>query len=164
MTERKKRKWTLMFFFASDNLLSPSMLTQIKSINAAGYQQDTNVLLHFDPNERGAPTRIFEINRSEKGRPSRIGDCDGPLVSVLTDDDITPKDMRRAEVDAVKAKDALESFLTLCREGYPADHYMLFWSDTEWLLGATCSCRMKIRFLQSAWLSSVRFWIDSRGT
>ena len=128
MTERKKRKWTLMFFFASDNLLSPSMLTQIKSINAAGYQRDTNVLLHFDPNEKGAPTRIFEINRSDSNedRPSRIGDCDGPLVSVLTDDDITPKDMKRADVDAVDAKSSLENFLTLCREQYPADHYMLF--------------------------------------
>ena len=126
MTERKK--WTLMFFFASDNLLSPSMLTQIKSISAAGYQQDTNVLLHFDPNERGAPTRIFEINRSDsvRDRPSRIGDCDGPLVSVLTDDDITPKEQRRAEVDAVKAQDGLRNFLLLCRQTYPADHYMLF--------------------------------------
>ena len=124
--QEKKKKWTLMFFFASDNLLSPSMLTQIKSINAAGYQRDTNVLLHFDPNERGAPTRIFEINRSEKDRPSRIGDCDGPLVSVLTHDDITPKDMNRTVVDAVKAPEALESFLTLCRQNYPADHYMLF--------------------------------------
>ena len=128
MTDRKRKKWTLMFFFASDNLLSPSMLTQIKAIKGAGYQKHTNVLLHFDPNEKGAPTRIFEVNKSdsEEDKPSRIGDCDGPYASVLTSDDITPRDMERKAIDAVEAKGALENFLTLCREQYPADHYMLF--------------------------------------
>src|SRR5262245_1077816 len=128
MTEKKK--WTLMFFFASDNLLSPSMLTQIKAIKAAGYQQDTNVLLHFDPNERGAPTRVFEVNRAESraGGPSRIGDCDGPLVSVLTSDDITSQTIKgdKTAIDATQSSDALSNFLNNCRELYPAEHYMLF--------------------------------------
>lgn len=124
----EKKKWTLMFFFASDNILSPSMLTQIKAIKSAGYQKDTNVLLHFDPNEKGAPTRIFEINRndSRENQPSRIGDCNGPLVSVLTGDDKTPKHLAREQIDAVEAGSALERFVTLCREQYPAEHYMLF--------------------------------------
>ncbi|HEX6649426.1 MAG TPA: clostripain-related cysteine peptidase [Pyrinomonadaceae bacterium] len=118
-----------MFFFASDNILSPSMLTQIKAIKAAGYQQDTNVLLHFDPNEKGAPTRVFEVNRAESqaGGPSRIGDSNH-LVSVLTSDDITSTTFRgaKADIDAMESKVALEKFLDTCREDYPADHYMLF--------------------------------------
>jgi hypothetical protein len=124
----ENKKWTLMFFFASDNILSPSMLTQVKAIKSAGYQKDTNVLLHFDPNEKGAPTRIFEINRSDRreNQPSRIGDCSGPPVTVLTSDDKTPKHVTREQIDAVEAGNALEKFLTFCREQYPADHYMLF--------------------------------------
>ena len=131
MNNRKRKKWTLMFFFASDNNLSPSMLTQIKAIKSAGYQQDTNVLLHFDPNEKGAPTRVFEVNQKDRQlkRASRIGDGEGSLVSVLTGDDITPRavgELSADEIDAIEATDALENFLTLCREDYPAEHYMLF--------------------------------------
>lgn len=124
-----RKTWTLMFFFASDNILSPSLLTQIKAIKAAGYQQNTNVLLHFDPNEKGAPTRVFEVNRAESqaGGPSRIGDSDH-LVSVLTSDDVTSTTFRGAkdDIDAIESKVALEKFLDTCRQDYPADHYMLF--------------------------------------
>ena len=131
MNNRKKKKWTLMFFFASDNTLSPSMLTQVKAIKSAGYQQDTNVLLHFDPNEKGAPTRVFEVNQKERllKRASRIGDGEGSLVSVLTGDDITPRavgGLSADEIDEMEATEALKNFLTLCREDYPAEHYMLF--------------------------------------
>jgi len=127
MINSGKKKWTLMFFFASDNILSPSMLTQIKAIKAAGYQQDTNVLLHFDPNEKGAPTRVFEVNRAETG-PSRIGDCGGPLVSVLTSDDVTSQTVKgdKTAIDAMKSSDALSNFLDNCHQHYPAEHYMLF--------------------------------------
>jgi len=129
MTERKK--WTLMFFFASDNILSPSMLSQIKAIKSAGYQKDTNVVLHFDPNEKGVPTRVFEVNQKYRlsKRESSIGDGDGPLVSVLTSDDITPRaigDLGKDAIDEMDAYEALDRFLTVCREEYPADHYMLF--------------------------------------
>ena len=131
ITNRKKKKWTLMFFFASDNNLSPSILTQIKAIKSAGYQQDTNVLLHFDPNEKGAPTRVFEVNQkdSQLKRESRIGDGEGSLVSVLTGDDITPRavgELTAKQIDDMEAAVALKNFLTLCREDYPAEHYMLF--------------------------------------
>lgn len=128
MTEKK---WTLMFFFASDNILSPSMLTQIKAIKAAGYQQDTNVLLHFDPNEKGVPTRVFEINRtySQANSVSKIGGGDAPLVSVLASDDITPvaiKGLDAKEIDQMDAEQALTNFLNICATQYPATNYMLF--------------------------------------
>ena len=62
---KKPQKWTLMFFFASDNNLSPSMLYQLKSIKSAGFQLDTNVVVHFDPyRER----RSFEDFRDQQDR------------------------------------------------------------------------------------------------
>src|SRR6185312_1809914 len=117
MTEKKK--WTLMFFFASDNILSPSMLSQIKASKSAGYQQDTNVLLHFDPNEKGVPTRVFEVNQNYRlsRSSSRIGDADVPLVTVLTGDDITPRaigELKKDEIDEREANEALEALLNLC--------------------------------------------------
>jgi len=139
MINIEKKKWTLMFFFASDNTLSPSMLSQIKAIKAAGYQQDTNVLLHFDPNERGAPTRVFEVNRNDRmlGVPSRIGDCERRLVSVMTGDDITSMVINELpkQVDEMEAKAALNTFLDFCRKSYPADHYMLFFVGHGMVVG-----------------------------
>lgn len=140
MTNTDKKKWTLMFFLASDNTLSPSTLSQIKAIKAAGSQLDTNVLVYFDPNEKGAPTRVFEINKDDKKLgTSNIGNSDGPLVSVLTRDSITPASISSLSgplseqfgaslqnVDALEAHDALDNFLGFCRESYPAEHYMLF--------------------------------------
>jgi hypothetical protein len=141
MVNGRKKKWTLMFFFASDNGLSPSMLSQIKAIKSAGFQRDTNVLVYFDPNEKGAPTRFFEINRDAKRGPvrSRIGDCNGPIISSLAGDNLTSN-----ELTALAGKDsnnfarsmgdspefdagtALDTFLSFCREAYPAEQYMLF--------------------------------------
>lgn len=130
-----------MFFFASDNTLSPSTLSQVKAIKAAGFQIDTNVVVYFDPNERGAPTRVFEINKNQKEKQtqSRIGDCSGPLVSVLTPDNISPQTISELpgeesiefgkslkNIDALNATTALNDFLGFCRETYPAEHYMLF--------------------------------------
>src|SRR5687768_17342160 len=91
------KKWTLMFFFASDNTLSPSTLSQLKAIKAAGPHVDTNVVVYFDPNEKGAPTRVFENNKDDKGGPTlpTATISDGPLVSVLTRENITPADISR---------------------------------------------------------------------
>ena len=138
-TEQKKKTWTLMFFLASDNTLSPSTLSQLKAIKAAGSQLNANVLVYFDPNEKGAPTRVFEINKEDKRQGiSNIGDLNGPLVSVLTRDNLSIDDIRRAgplsekfaaslqNVDALQAHQALQNFLDFCRESYSADHYMLF--------------------------------------
>jgi Clostripain family len=137
----RKKKWTLMFFLASDNTLSPSTLSQLKAIKAAGSQINTNVLVYFDPNEKGAPTRVFEINKEEKPgqTSSNIGNADGPLVTVLTRDNLSPADIlalpgqRSKEfggalknVDQLDAHTAMDHFLGFCRESYPAEHYMLF--------------------------------------
>ena len=133
MEAKEKKKWTLMFFFASDNNLTSSMLYQLKSIKTAGFQMDTNVLAHYDPNERGVPSRVFEINRREKEstNESMIGDEDDPTVRDLAEDQIVPEisDYRYlsySDYDNQSAGDALTQFLDLARTYYPAEHYMLF--------------------------------------
>ena len=143
MTNTQKKKWTLMFFLASDNALSPSTLSQLKAIKAAGSQADTNVLVYFDPNEKGAPTRVFEINKENKHNAAQssasIGDPDEPIVTVLTRDAIDPTTITGPpgsqseqfgsslqKIDELDACAALKNFLGFCREAYPADHYMLF--------------------------------------
>lgn len=132
--EKPPKEWTLMFFFASDNNLSASMFYQLKSMKTAGFQEDTNVLAHFDPHERGMPSMIFEINRMEKQGPikTKIGDDTNPTIRDLAGDQVVPAitdcsgSKFLSECDALPAEKALEEFLDFAREHYPAKHYMLF--------------------------------------
>jgi hypothetical protein len=131
-------EWTLMFFFAGDNTLSPSMISQLKAIKDAGYQQHTTVIVRFDPNEKGAPTRIFEINRERKreGPKTKIGDGPDPYVRNLIEDEVDLANAPGAAAkkiaaekdkpDTMPANEALSTFLSFCGENYPAKHYMLF--------------------------------------
>lgn len=136
-SNKKKKPWTLMFFFASDNTLSPSTLPQLKAIKAAGPSNNANVLVYFDPNEMGAPTRVFEINKGQESASN--GTTGDPVVSVLSSDQLKPNDLLKEpgadtkkfaksllNTDGLKAADALQQFLGFCRETYPAEHYMLF--------------------------------------
>jgi hypothetical protein len=137
--EPNEETWTLMFFFGSDNTTSPSMLPQLKAIKAAGANANTNVLVYFDPNEKGAPTRVFQVNKD--GAPAFASDptTGEPIITVLSSDYLNPTDIRRLganetgqfaqsliESDGLEAVDALTQFLGFCVESFPADHYMLF--------------------------------------
>ena len=133
MVAKDKKKWTLMFFLAGDNNLTASMLYQLKSIKTAGFQVDTNVVVYFDPNERGVPSRIFEVNRAEKQgkQHSTIGDDQDFNIRDLADDQVEPEIhgnqyRRYADYDRLTAAEALTHFLDFTREYYPADQYMLF--------------------------------------
>jgi hypothetical protein len=93
------RKVTVMCFFASDNALSPLLISQLKAIKDAGYEQDTDVLVHFDPSEESAPARIYHVNarrrevgpKNEDGRLTFIGDGKNPFVRNMAEDFIDPK-------------------------------------------------------------------------
>ena len=134
MQAKPNKKWTLMFFFAGDNNLTASMLYQLKSIKTAGFQLDTNVLVYFDPSERGVPARIFEINKAEKDgkEESIIGDEVDPEMHDLADDQVEPAmtsnpySRYSTSYDSAPANEALTHFLEYSRENYPADQYMLF--------------------------------------
>jgi hypothetical protein len=133
--------WTIMFFFASDNELSLLNVSQIKAVKDAGYQQNTDLLLYFDSNQRGVPTRLFNVNSGLKNnnpRRSHIGDGEDPYVRNFLADQIRPYQMDRdkgpctktlydelSQPDGMHVSDALENFIGYCRENNPAKHYML---------------------------------------
>lgn len=144
-------KWTVMFFFASDNALSPVIVSQLKAIKEAGFQENTEVLVYFDPSEKGVPTKIYNVNWERKSRRrvksekcpslsrSLIGDGEDPFVHNLEEDDITPKreiygsspaanEMFAAlnNPDDISAQEALKLFLNFCRVEHRAEHYILF--------------------------------------
>lgn len=71
----KKKEWTVMFYFASDNPLAPGIVPQLKALKNAGYHPEVNVVVYFDPQPSGTPTHIFDVNaiyKLEEGNP-RIG-------------------------------------------------------------------------------------------
>jgi hypothetical protein len=133
--------WTMMFFFAGNNTLSPIMIAQLKAIKDAGFQMNTNVVVYFDPNEYGVPTHIYQVNRDRKAttRASRIGDGADPWVRNLVLDNLSPQEIaannKPASLkfsqslqtpDKLGATEALAQFLAYCKESHPAGHYMLF--------------------------------------
>jgi hypothetical protein len=56
------KEWTLMFYFASDNPLAPSIVSQLKALKNAGFHPDANVVARFDPHTEGTPLHTFDIN------------------------------------------------------------------------------------------------------
>jgi Clostripain family len=153
--EKPLLEWTLMFFFGGDNELSPSMVSELKAIKDASFRQDTAVLAFFDPNEIGAPTRIYDVNRElkreAKAKAKKRGADDYPTdddidlsVRSLNEDNVDPQTLkakageknagerlalisdRLKEPDTLDVKEALELFLCVCQENYRAKHYILF--------------------------------------
>ena len=60
------KEWTLMFYFASDNPLASTIVSQLKAIKDAGYHPDANVIAHFDPHQSSAPVHVFDVNHVNK--------------------------------------------------------------------------------------------------
>ena len=84
------REWTLMFYFASDNPLAPSIVSQLKAIKNAGFHPEANVVVHFDPNADNTPVHIFDVNHVNKiraGGKHKIGfPLNAPFVRSLAED------------------------------------------------------------------------------
>lgn len=129
VNDKPDNEWTIMIFFAGDPHLSPSMTAQLKSIKDAGFQKNTTVLIHYDPNEKGVATTTFDINRQQKADTlkmngnsgTRIGDGKDPFVRNLIEDSI-PNGATRSQ----NAADALKAFLALALKEHRAKHYVLF--------------------------------------
>src|SRR5438128_2024130 len=89
--QEPKDKWTLMFYIAGDVGLSASMISQLKELTDAGFQEHTNVLLYFDPNCNGKGARIYDVNHLRKAKASPehktvIGDKNNPFVRNIAED------------------------------------------------------------------------------
>src|SRR5215211_2220734 len=121
-----------MIFFAGDPELSPSMTAQLKSLKDAGFQDNTTVLVHYDPNERGVATTTLAINqqrkldlrkqRKEDNDPQAatiIGDGRDPFVRNLHEDRIEGPSRTQT------AERALAAFLEIGPTRYAADHYIV---------------------------------------
>ena len=135
-----------MFFFASDNALAPLLVSQLKAIKEAGFHQNAEVLVYFDPNEAGVVSHIFNVNAKRKqqatgnvGAQTMIGDGSDPYLCDLGEDDIAPGSIDQtagpysrktkkmlSRPDQVSSRHALENFLGFCRENHAARHYLLF--------------------------------------
>src|SRR5215510_9216672 len=84
------KEWTVMFYFATDNPLAISAVSQLKAIKDAGFHPDANVVAQFDPYTEGTPTHVFDVNVVNKlkanGR-SNIGfQGNDPTVRSLIED------------------------------------------------------------------------------
>lgn len=84
------KEWTLMFYFASDNPLAPGIVSQLKSLKAAGYHPDANVVTQFDPYTEGTPTHIFDVNLLNKLKNPAVANIgfqgNDPFVRNLIED------------------------------------------------------------------------------
>lgn len=87
---RETKEWTLMFYFASDNPLAISIVSQLKAIKAAGFHHDANVVAQFDPFTEGTPTHIFDVNLVNKLKTPDIDDIgfksNDPFVRNMIED------------------------------------------------------------------------------
>src|ERR1041384_8401410 len=82
------KEWTLMFYFATDNPLAISAVSQLKAIKDAGFHPNANVVAQFDPYTEGTPTHVFDVNVVNKLKAhgaANIGfnDDDGVVVRSL---------------------------------------------------------------------------------
>jgi hypothetical protein len=140
-------KVTVMCYFGSDNPLSPLLVSQVKAIKDAGYEQGTDVLVRFDPNETSARTRLYHVNakrravgkKNKEGRQTFIGDGKNHFVRNMAEDIIEPdmidieknprsEGMKRELTEDVEvgADKSLKNFIEYCVENHPANHYILF--------------------------------------
>lgn len=112
-------EWTILVFFAGEENISPAMISQLKAIKDAGFEERTSVLIHYDPNKRGVGTVTFDINRLRKAeKGTSIGDGKDPFVRNLIEDRIDGGAPKNAT-----AEEALKSFLMLGVQKYRARHY-----------------------------------------
>lgn len=139
------REWTILFYLASDNALSPLVVSHIKAIKDAGYQFNTDVLVYFDPQEPGVPTKIYDVNAKRKTQAlkaaktrnpgplkSVIGDDNDSFVRNMIDDEIPEADMEEINAstpnltDPTSAEKSLASFVEYALKKHEAENYILF--------------------------------------
>jgi len=79
-----------MFYFATDNPLAVSAVSQLKAIKDAGFHPDANIVAQFDPYTEGTPTHVFDVNVVNKlkasGRANIGFSGNDPTVRSLVED------------------------------------------------------------------------------
>ncbi|HEX7957393.1 MAG TPA: clostripain-related cysteine peptidase, partial [Pyrinomonadaceae bacterium] len=106
----QRKEWTLMFYFASDNPLAQSIVSQLKAIKDAGFHPEANVIARYDPHTEQTPTHVFDINRLAKLRQSggsRVGFANEAYVRNLVLDKLWSDDNESDKEIREKIKKAL---------------------------------------------------------
>jgi hypothetical protein len=115
------KEWTLMFYFASDNPLAISAVSQLKSIKNAGFHHDANVIVQFDPYTEGTPTHVFDVNVINKGKSKNkepnIGFANDPTVQNLIEDKLWRGE--KGESGAERIRDVIRAVM---KENYKFDY------------------------------------------
>src|ERR1700704_1907565 len=122
-TRFKPDTWTIMVYIVGESTLSGSMISQLKELTDAGFQQDTTVLAFFDPNCNGTGARIFNVNEHRKKKGDKrtvIGDGPDPYVRDIAEDCWVPN------LPQIPSALTLRYFLAYARATCPSENYMLF--------------------------------------
>jgi len=130
--QQEQQELTVLIYFASDNPLAPLVVSELKAIKDAGFQEDTTVLCLYDPMEKDAPTQLLDVNfKRRKAKGTFIGDGADPYVRNMTEDEVDPAEFTPAmhvTVDpsaTVTAFESLRSFIEFALQKRPARNYML---------------------------------------
>jgi hypothetical protein len=128
----EQRELTVLFYFASDNPLAPLVVSEIKAIKDAGFQENTTVLVYFDPMQKGARSQLLDVNRDRrKIEKTHIGDGADPFVRNMAEDEVDPEELTpemSATLDpkaTVTAVESLQSFIQFALKKRTAKNYML---------------------------------------
>src|SRR2546423_335767 len=126
----KTKEWTLMFYFASDNPLAPSIVSQLKALKNAGFHPDANVVARFDPHTPGTPLHTFDVNIVPKLKATAKCEAFAKLEA-------SPDRDVREKLDAFRAKCAdggeLKDYQVGFRPNDPFVRNLVFdklWGDT----------------------------------
>jgi hypothetical protein len=93
---KEPKEWTIMIYFASDNPLAPTIVSQLKAIKDAGFHPQANVVAHYDPNIKNVPSHVFEVNLvnrlKARNRPQIGFESNDPFVRNLVLDKLWPEE------------------------------------------------------------------------
>ena len=128
--QQEQQELTVLIYFASDNPLAPLVVSELKAIKDAGFQEHTTVLCLYDPMEKSAPTQLLDVNfKRRKEEHTFIGDGANPYVRNMTEDEVPEgeftKGMHATVEDTVTAFESLRSFIEFTLQKRPARNYML---------------------------------------
>lgn len=130
MSETKE--WTIMFYFASDNPLAISAVSQLKAIKDAGFHPDANVVTQFDPYTEGTPTHVFDVNLVNKlknpGVPNIGFRSNDPTVRSMIEDKLwrdektSPETAKAAGVTAAEGELVRTALHRVLRDRWGIDY------------------------------------------
>ncbi|MFC1745529.1 clostripain-related cysteine peptidase, partial [Candidatus Riflebacteria bacterium] len=114
LTKQKKKKWTVMLYFAGDNDLELCELGDVNEMEKVGSNKDVNLVLQLD---RSKSHTVSDGNWAGARRYYITKDFDPKKVTSPIKEELGAIDMGK--------KESLENFGTFCIKNYPAERYLL---------------------------------------